>query len=415
MVKEKRLYDVLGIEPTASSSEIKKAYHKMAMKYHPDKNADGGKEVEEKFKDIGFAYSVLSDEDKKSLYDSRGEAAVKDQSGGGGGGGGDPHDIFSMFFGGGGGGRGQQRERKTKSMVHALPVSLKDLYVGKTSKLAVQKNVLCSACNGIGGKAGSVKPCKDCDGRGAVIKLRQIGPGMMQQVQVQCDKCKGQGEIFNEKDRCKPCSGKKVLPERKILEVFIEKGMKHEQKITFTGESDQEPGVTPGDVVVVLEEKEHPQFKRVNSDLVLEQEITLLEALCGFRRVITHLDDRQLLINHPAGLVIKDGDLKIIDGEGMPIYKNPVERGALFVKFRVVFPKDGFTSEENLKLLEKILPARKPAPKAGPDAEEVSFSSSSAADRPPGSSATGRNSYEEDEEDGHRGQGGPPGVQCANQ
>lgn len=412
MPVETRLYDLLGLKADAGSSEIKKAYHKMAMKYHPDKNPDD--EAQEKFKDIGFAYSILSDDEKKAQYDRNGEAAVKDNSGGGGGGM-DPHDIFSMFFGGGGGGGrgGQRQERKTKSMAHALQVTLKDVYMSKTTKLAVQRNILCVGCKGLGGKAGAVQKCKTCDGRGAVVKLRQIGPGMMQQVQMACDKCSGQGEIINEKDKCKTCNGKKVEANRKVLEVQIEKGMKNEQKITFPGESDQEPGVLPGDVIVVLEEKEHPIFKRMNSDLVIDLEISLVEALCGFRRIITHLDDRQLVINNLPGVVIKSGDMKCIDGEGMPIYKNPIEKGNLFIKFNVVFPPDNFASVEKLQALEKILPARPPAPKPGPDAEDVTLTTSF---RPPGAS-TGRQAHNDDDEDEGRGHGhgGQPGVQCANQ
>ncbi len=131
-------------------------------------------------------------------------------------GGGMPSDIFDMFFGGG---RGRQQERKTKSMVHQLSVTLKDLYLGRTTKLAIQKNIICATCDGVGGKAGSVQKCTKCQGRGVEVKLRQIGPGMVQQMQVACDACKGEGEVFDEKNRCKTCAGRKVVPDRKILEV----------------------------------------------------------------------------------------------------------------------------------------------------------------------------------------------------
>ena len=137
---------------------------------------------------------------------------------GGSGGGGNPMDIFEMFFGGGG---RRQGERKTKSMVHQLSVTLKDLYLGKTTKLAIQKNIICNTCNGVGGSPGSVQTCNRCRGQGFEVKLRPLGPGMMQQIQVQCEQCQGQGEVFDEKNRCKTCMGRKVVPERKILEVRL--------------------------------------------------------------------------------------------------------------------------------------------------------------------------------------------------
>ena len=147
-----------------------------------------------------------------------------------------PEDLFSQFFGGGGQ-RGNQRQgpRKGKDMTHALKVSLEDLYKGKVSKLALQKQVLCVKCDGKGGKDGAVKSCSGCNGRGIRIVTRQIGP-MIQQMQQTCSECNGEGQIINPKDRCKGCDGKKIGNERKILEVFIEKGMADGQKITFTGE-----------------------------------------------------------------------------------------------------------------------------------------------------------------------------------
>lgn len=404
MPLETRLYDVLHIKPDATASEIKKAYRKQAMKYHPDKNPEKTAETEEKFKDVGFAYSVLSDDNKKELYDKAGENALKE--GRGGDGGPDPSDIFSMFFGGANG-AGKSRERKTESMIHKLGVSLKDLYLGKTTKLAVQRNIICGECQGVGGKnKDSVTKCKDCEGRGVTVKLRQIGPGMMQQVQANCDKCAGEGEIIKESERCKTCRGKKVNPERKILEVFIEKGMKDGQKIVFAGQSDQLPGATPGDIVVVLEEKPHPVFTRQGNDLIVEQEITLVEALCGFSRVINHLDERKLMMTSAQGQVVKDGEVKVIVDEGMPMYKNSTQKGCLFIKFKVIFPESNFTSPEKLLQLESLLPVRPPHPMADADTEEVTLQDSSAAGNGHTSAA-----YEEDDDQARPG----PGVQCANQ
>ena len=142
-------------------------------------------------------------------------------------------------------------------MMHPLKVSLEDLYNGRTTKLQLSKNVLCRACSGQGGKSGAVQKCSACRGRGVRIMIRQLAPGMVQQMQSVCSDCNGEGEVINEKDRCKKCEGKKVIKEVKILEVQVDKGMKHGQRITFTGEADQAPGVEPGDIVLLLQEKEH--------------------------------------------------------------------------------------------------------------------------------------------------------------
>lgn len=146
MVMETRLYDILGVSPKATDTDLKKAYRKLALKYHPDKNKSP--EDGEKFKEISMAYEILSDPDKRQVYDSRGEQGIKEH----GGGGGSPMDIFDMFFGGGGmfmGGGGRRREpRRTKNIVHQLIVSLEEMYNGATRKLAVQKNVICDVCEG---------------------------------------------------------------------------------------------------------------------------------------------------------------------------------------------------------------------------------------------------------------------------
>lgn len=217
------------------------------------------------------------------------------------------------FFGGGGGGR-QQGPRRTKDLVHRVHVTLEDLYKGKTTKLALTRNVICSKCKGKGGKEGAVRTCNNCSGRGIKVTLRQMGP-MIQQIQSPCDDCSGTGEIINAKDRCTNCKGKKVLPEKKFLEVHIDKGMKGGQTIQFRGESDQSPTAEAGDVVIVIEEKPHNRFRRQENDLITDVEVDLLTALAGGQFVIKHLDDRALLVKIEPGDVVKHGgflDIHII-------------------------------------------------------------------------------------------------------
>ena len=151
-----------------------------------------------------------------------------------------------------------------------------------------------------------MRPCGACQGRGVRVTLRQMGP-MIQQLQQPCDECSGTGEIINHRDKCKNCNARKVVSEKKMLEVHIDKGMKGGQTITFSGESDQAPGVTPGDVIIVIEEKAHERFKRNDNNLVTDVEIDLLTALGGGKFTIKHLDDRALVVTIAPGEVVKQG------------------------------------------------------------------------------------------------------------
>ncbi|XP_034032348.1 dnaJ homolog subfamily A member 4 [Thalassophryne amazonica] len=395
MVRETGYYDLLGVSPKASLDQIKKAYRKLALKYHPDKNPSEG----EKFKLISQAYDVLSDPKKRDLYDEGGEQAIKE---GGMGGGSSPMDIFNMFFGGAG---RMQRERRGKNLVHQLSVALEELYNGATRKLALQKNVICEKCNGYGGKKGTLEKCSGCKGRGVQIKVQQIGPGMIQQIQSICPECQGQGEKFNSKDRCKNCNGHKVERKKKILEVNIDKGMKDGQNITFHGEGDQEPGLEPGDVIIVLDQKEHDVFMRKDENLIIKMNINLAEALCGFKKTICTLDNRMLIISSQPGEVIKHNDWKCVQNEGMPLYRNPFEKGQLLVQFQVEFPEKHWLPEHLMYQLERLLPPRQDV-MITDDMEEVDLCE---VEEQSQQTRYSREAYEEDNE------GPRTGVQCQTQ
>jgi DnaJ family protein A protein 2 len=261
--------------------------------------------------------------------------------------------MGGMFGGGGRGGR-PAGPRKGKDLVHRIKVSLEELYKGKTTKLALQKHVLCGKCNGKGGKEGSVKTCQGCRGQGVKIVLRQLGP-MVQQIQQQCTDCQGEGEIIPAKDRCKTCTGKKVVSERKVLEVHVDRGMKDGQTIVFTGEADQAPNITPGDVVIVIEEKPHEVFKRKGDDLFAEVSIDLLTALAGGHFPLRHVDDKTLKVNILPGEVIKPGSFKVLKEHGMPSYRHH-ELGDLYLQLNITFPDA--LPEAALPLLEQALPPR---------------------------------------------------------
>eukprot|EP00287_Rhodomonas_sp_CCMP768_P021188 CAMPEP_0202811920 /NCGR_PEP_ID=MMETSP1389-20130828/3653_1 /ASSEMBLY_ACC=CAM_ASM_000865 /TAXON_ID=302021 /ORGANISM="Rhodomonas sp., Strain CCMP768" /LENGTH=367 /DNA_ID=CAMNT_0049483165 /DNA_START=41 /DNA_END=1140 /DNA_ORIENTATION=+ len=345
--KDNALYDALGLSPGASENDIKKAYKKMAVKHHPDKGGD-----EATFKEISRAYEILSDPEKRQLYDRYGEEGLEQ---GGGMGGSSADDIFSMFFGGGRG-RGQQKKgglRQGEDVVHQITVTLEDFYNGKTKKLAINRQVPVDP---------DAKPqvCPGCDGNGVRMLTRQIGPGMIQQMQAKCQECGGMGH------------NTKMKQERSVLECNIEKGMQHGQKVVLRGEADQLPGTVPGDVVFVLACQKHERFMRKGDDLLVEHKISLVEALCGAAITIKHLDGRTLLAKTKPGEVVKPGHIKTIDEEGMPMHKNPFVKGKLYVRFDIEFPADGSLSPAAIATLQKALPQGS-TPMIPDDAEEVTM------------------------------------------
>jgi len=262
-----KFYKVLGVEKSASDAEIRSAYRKLALKYHPDRGGD-----REKFQEIARAYEVLGDSDKRRKYDRGGEDVM--------GHGMDANDIFSEFFGGG----GRRGKKKTKDVVQPLKVTLEQMYNGTTKKMAITRQVI--------DKQEGVSRCSECNGRGLRVQTIRMGP-MIQQVQSACEACGGQGTTF------------KTKKEREVLEVHVQKGSPDGHKIPFREMADEHPQCDTGDVIFVLDEQEHKDFKRRGADLFVERTISLAEALCGFQMEITHLDGRKLLIKTEPGDVIK--------------------------------------------------------------------------------------------------------------
>lgn len=418
MVKETAYYDILGVSPNCTEEELKKSYRKLALKYHPDKNPNEG----ERFKAISQAYEVLSNPEKREIYDHGGEQAIK-QGGQGGMADHNPMDIFEMFFGG-----GRSRERgpkKGRDIVYQMNVTLEELYNGVTRKLAISKKVVCDKCEGRGTKSPSIGPqkCVGCKGSGIKVRIEHIGPSIVQRMQDECNECSGRGEVIPPKDRCKNCEGRKIAREKKIIEVHIDKGMEDGQKITFANEGDMEPGLDlPSDIIVVLDERPHDRFKRCQrNDLLTTLELNLTEALCGFTRAIKTLDNRTLILKTHPGEVIKHGSFKSIPSEGMPIHRNPFDKGNLLVQIAVQFPDE--IKPEIAEQLEKLLPPKPTIdfPLTGENVEDATM-----LDFDPRSDRGGRGGRgggssraeaynEDDDEGGYSGMPGGPGVQCRPQ
>jgi DnaJ family protein A protein 2 len=265
------LYATLGLDRTASKGQVTKAYRKLAKEVHPDKI--GGNS--EKFKEINHAHEILSDPHKRSLYDRYGEEGLEN------GGPKSSGDIFSSFFGDS---LGKPQKRKTKDVVHVMPVTLEQLYNGKTKKMAVRRDVV--------DQESGVNRCAACDGRGSCVRVVQMG-NRRQQISQPCGSCSATGQIF------------KHSKSREELEVHIQKGAPDGHKVVFREKADELPGAETGDVVFVLKQQEHKEFKRKGADLYMERTISLVEALCGFELEVTHLDGRKLLIKSAPGDVVK--------------------------------------------------------------------------------------------------------------
>lgn len=251
------------------------------------------------------------------------------------------------------------------------------------------------------------------------VTTRQIGLGMIQRMQHACPECRGSGEVINERDRCTQCRANKVILEKKVLEVHIEKGMRNGEKIVFDGQADEAPDTITGDIIFLVQEKKHSRFERKHGDLHVKHNLSLTEALCGFQFALTHLDGRQLLIKSNPGEVIKPGQCKAINDEGMPHHERPFMKGRLYIHFNVNFPDSGLFSPEQCRTLETILP-QKPSGRLTDmeidECEETNMhdASKEEVNRKQRQQARRHEAYDEEDEDDEDDDAGPR-VQCAQQ
>jgi len=391
-----KYYKRLGVEKTASQDEIRKAYRKLVKTKHPDKGGD-----EKEFQEIQQAYETLSDENKRKVYDEYGEEGIKEGMDGNA-----PTDIFDLFTGGG----RKNAKRKTKSVLQHMEVSLEDIYKGKEKYLEINRYRICKKCKGNGSKDPNANTkCTSCNGRGVKMVVQRMGNTILQSQQT-CPECRGEGYVIKENDKCPSCKGQKVNKESKTIKILLDKGAPDGKRYTFEGESDEMPGYEPGDVVIEIKIKKHKLFQRTGADLTYVADISLLEALTGFELLITHLDDRKVLIKSKQGEIIKPGMIKTVKDCGMPFYDHPTQYGNLYIKFNIKFPKSLQENQKNAlqQLFPKIV-----MPIKDIDSIKEKYTMSEYKESETNKFATGGNRQEEDEEQDEGS--GQKAVRCENQ
>lgn len=351
-------YEVLGVAKGASADEIKKAYRKMAIKYHPDKNP-GDKEAEEKFKEAAEAYDVLSDQSKRQKYDQFGHAAFENGGGGGGGfygGGMSMDDIFSQFgdifgsfggFGGFGGSRGGSRQNRGTNLRVRVTLSLAEVASGVTKKLKVKKAVQCSHCNGTGAKdSSSVKTCTTCKGSGVVMRVVSSLFGQMQTQSV-CPDCGGNGKIIT--DKCTHCHGEGVVMEETVEEVRIPAGVEDGMQLTVRGAGNAaKNGGMAGDLLVVIQETPDKELVRDGSNLIYHLLLPVTDMILGAPVEVPTVDSKVRVTIDPG---TQPGKVLRLKGKGLPEV-NSHQRGDLLVRVDVYIPTE-LTKEER-KTVESL-------------------------------------------------------------
>ncbi|TYI69351.1 hypothetical protein E1A91_D08G149200v1 [Gossypium mustelinum] len=321
-IAEKNYYEILQMPKGASDEQIKRAYRKLALKYHPDKNP-GNEEANKRFADINNAYEVLSDSEKRSIYDRYGEEGLKQHAARAGGGMGvNMQDIFSSFFGGG---PMEEEERIVKGddVIVELEATLEDLYMGSTLKVWREKNIL--------KPAPGKRPCK-CRNE---VYHRQIGPGMFQQMTEQV---------------CEQCQNVKFGREGFNVTIDIEKGMQDGQEVVFYEDGEPIVDGEPGDLKFRIRTAPHDRFRREGDDLHATVTITLVQALVGFEKTIKHLDDH--LVNVSSKDITKHKEVRKFKGEGMPLHSSK-KKGDLYVAYDVLFPTS-LTEDQKSKIKEVL-------------------------------------------------------------
>ena len=357
MAENKRdYYEVLGVGKNASADEIKKAYRKSAMKYHPDRNP-GDKQAEEKFKELGEAYEVLSDSDKRAKYDQFGFAGVDPNFGGGGagfdgfggfGGFGDFGDIFGEFFGGGRSrSSAHNAPRRGENVGTRLELTFEEAAFGTEKEVSAQRIENCSACNGSGSSDGVMETCSQCKGSGQIHTIQNI-MGMRMQSQTTCPTCGGRGKFV--KNPCNTCRGKGKVRRTQKIKVKVPAGVDAGQSVRVRGEGCVGfNGGPAGDLLVEIYIKRHPIFQRNGMEVLCEVPITFTQAALGAEIEVPTLDGKTKF-EIPEGT--QTGRIFTLPGKGIPQVGNPKRRGDQ--RFAVVVETPTKLTKEQKELLRQL-------------------------------------------------------------
>ena len=356
MAEKRDYYEVLGVSKTATADEIKKAYRSLVKKYHPDVSTEPKDVAEAKFKEISEAYEVLSDPEKRSLYDQYGHAGVDGSFGAGGFNmsdfthGDDLNDILSEIFGGFGGfggfGRGSRPNapRQGDSLRYDLEIDMLDVLNGKEVPIRVRHSVACPDCKGTGAKDGKTKSCPDCGGRGQMQQIRNTMFGQ-QMVVSECSRCSGTGRVPEQ--QCAKCGGRGRMNKESKVSVTIPKGIDDGMRLRVGGAGDAGYNGGPaGDLYVVIHVKEHKTFERDGDDLWMKAEASYPKMVLGGSITVPTLDGKSVEINIPAGTQV-DSVLKV-SGQGLPNLSRPSIRSNLYVRLGVIIPKKTTAVEKEL-------------------------------------------------------------------
>ena len=361
---EKRdYYEVLGVDKNASANDIKKAYRKLAIQYHPDKNP-GDKAAEEKFKEAAEAYSVLSDPDKKARYDQFGHAGLGGAAGGGFNGAGmDMNDIFSMFgdifggsgFGGFGGGSSRPMKNRGNDLRVKVKMNLQEISTGITKKFKLKKYVTCPHCNGSGAEGNAMETCPDCKGTGRVVRTQQSFFGMMR-TEVACPRCNGEGKII--KNKCPHCNGDGIVMGEEVVEVNIPAGVHDGMQLSMRGHGNagKRNGI-PGDLLIFVEEEQHPTLVRDGNDLIYSLLLDIPTAVLGGQAEIPTIDGKAKITIEPG---TQPNKVMRLRGKGLPVI-NGYGRGDIIVNISIYIPetlsKDEKKAFENFRKSDNFMPS----------------------------------------------------------
>jgi molecular chaperone DnaJ len=365
-------YEILGVSRDASADEIKKAYRKLALKYHPDKNPDD-KPAEEKFKEAAEAYEVLSNPDKKSRYDRFGHQGVGGAGGAGGFGGMNMEDIFSQFgdifggFGGGfsGGGRGGGRRVNRGSNIRIkVKLTLEEIVNGAEKKVKVNKLVSCAPCSGTGAQSSSsYTTCHTCGGTGHVTRITNTILGQMQTSST-CPTCEGEGRMISEK--CRHCHGEGVVRGEEVIKINIPAGVEEGMQLSMSGKGNAaKRGGIPGDLIIAIEEVEDENLKRDGNNLFYDLYISFMDAALGTSVEVPTVEGKAKIKIDPG---TQPGKILRLKGKGLPSV-NSYGRGDLLVNINIWVPKT--LSKEEQKMLENLKESENFKPQ--PDKREKSF------------------------------------------